>query len=258
MSFMEDGGVFGGDDNGAQDAEMESTQPAERKELGTDVPITMEEEKIESGINQEAIDISLSSKKKTSTAKFVPKFAQAAPKQDTPAETAESFENVRDHVAVNNDVFELSGELDILEADGSLNVYWFDACETGGVVYLFGKVHYLLPSLEYLTIKALNRKDGKHISVCISVKNILRNIYVLPKSTRINEDGMEIDIEMQDVYDEFDQIRRKHGIRDFGCKFVKRNYAFEVPGVPAESDYLKVVYSFDRTLFMFCKRRLIF
>ena len=57
---------------------------------------------------------------------------------------------------------------------------------------------------------------------------------------------MEVDIKMPDVYEEFDQIRRKHGIRNFGCKFVKRNYAFEVPGVPAESDYLKVVYGFDR------------
>ena len=138
MSFMEDGGGFGGDDNAAQDAEMD--QPLERKELGTDVPIVMEEEKIESQINKEAIDISLANKKKVATAKFVPKFAQA-PKQDAPmTESAESFENVRDHVAVSNEVFELSGELDILESDGSLNVYWFDACETGGLVYLFGKV----------------------------------------------------------------------------------------------------------------------
>lgn len=65
--------------------------------------------------------------------------------------------------------------------------------------------------------------------------------------------GLEQEVTMQDVYNEFDAIRTRHGITKWASKKVVRKYAFDVPGVPSESDYLKVHYSFEgRLLCGFC------
>lgn len=47
------------------------------------------------------------------------------------------------------------------------------------------------------------------------------------------------------MYDDFDAMTSKHGIKSFLAKWVPRKYAFEIPGVPAEGNYLKVKYGFD-------------
>ncbi len=48
-----------------------------------------------------------------------------------------------------------------------------------------------------------------------------------------------------DVLEEFDSLRSKHGIKAIMARWVLRNYAFELPDVPKESRYLKVRYGFD-------------
>ena len=50
---------------------------------------------------------------------------------------------------------------------------------------------------------------------------------------------------MADVYNEFDALRKSRKISGFASKTVSRKYAFELPDIPAESDYLKVLYSFS-------------
>jgi DNA polymerase alpha subunit A len=59
--------------------------------------------------------------------------------------------------------------------------------------------------------------------------------------------GKETDepVDFSDVYQEFDRLRSKHQIGKWAAKKVERNYAFEIPGVPAQSEYLKAVYSFE-------------
>lgn len=62
------------------------------------------------------------------------------------------------------------------------------------------------------------------------------------------EDGYQTDETPteDDVYDDFDQMRRSAGIKSFGSKWVKRKYAFGEEGVSTgESDWMKVVYSFE-------------
>jgi DNA polymerase alpha subunit A len=58
-----------------------------------------------------------------------------------------------------------------------------------------------------------------------------------------NETDREVSI--SDVYQEIDALRKVHEIKEFDSCCVSRKYAFEIPGIPSESDYLKVVYSFD-------------
>ena len=51
-----------------------------------------------------------------------------------------------------------------------------------------------------------------------------------------------------DVYDEFGKIATEYKIREWMGKQVDRKYAFELPDVPQEASYLKVLYAFDRKL----------
>ncbi|CAJ0911811.1 12846_t:CDS:2, partial [Entrophospora sp. SA101] len=57
------------------------------------------------------------------------------------------------------------------------------------------------------------------------------------------------EVTMEDVHKEIESICLKHKIMSFTSKTVSRKYAFELPGIPSDSDYLKVKYSFgDQTL----------
>jgi hypothetical protein len=50
----------------------------------------------------------------------------------------------------------------------------------------------------------------------------------------------------EDVFDEFDRIRQKNGIKKWAAKFVDRKYAFgEVGIIEGESKWMKVVYGYD-------------
>ncbi|CAL7943529.1 unnamed protein product [Xylocopa violacea] len=115
--------------------------------------------------------------------------------------------------------------------------YWWDAYEDPykqpGVVHLFGKV--FVPSI----------KD--YCSCCLTIKNIPRRIYLLPRlyiKTTSKDDNEEKQLNtIEDVYKEFNQFANKLGIKEFRSIKVSKNYAFEQEGTPAKSDYLEVRYS---------------
>ncbi|XP_044179976.1 DNA polymerase alpha catalytic subunit-like isoform X2 [Acropora millepora] len=117
-----------------------------------------------------------------------------------------------------------------------LKFYWFDAYEDRlkqpGTVYLFGKVW-----IE--SAKAF-------VSCSVAVKNIERQIFILPRDKKREVDGSETDkpVEFIDVYQEFnDKIATKHRIMKFISRKVQKAYAFEIQDVPVMSDYLEVRYS---------------
>ncbi|KAJ3350429.1 DNA-directed DNA polymerase alpha catalytic subunit pol1 [Entophlyctis luteolus] len=124
-----------------------------------------------------------------------------------------------------------SSAKEFFEEDGKLNMFWFDAYEKDGLVYLFGKVW--------------NKTSGSFVSCCVTVQNIERVLFVLPRlKKRIGNTDSDIDVTMPQVYEEFDKLRQKYGIKEHKSRAVSRKYAFEIPGVPVESDYLKVAYSY--------------
>ncbi|CAJ0625395.1 13129_t:CDS:10, partial [Entrophospora sp. SA101] len=121
-----------------------------------------------------------------------------------------------------------------------LEIFWIDAYEASGKVYIFGKIFD-------------GRVNGvnEFKSCCVCVNNVARNLYVLPRSRKYDEKGHDTDTEvtMEDVHKEIESICLKHKIMSFTSKTVSRKYAFELPGIPSDSDYLKVKYSFtDQTL----------
>jgi len=122
---------------------------------------------------------------------------------------------------------------DAIEEDGSLHVYWTDYTEVNGSLCLFGKV--------------LNKKTQQYVSCFIKVDNILRKLYFLPRETRVlgGEDSGE-PVELMDVYSEVDKLMEKMNVGMYKIKGCTRKYAFELPGIPKEAQYLKCLYPYNK------------
>ncbi|XP_063339411.1 DNA polymerase alpha catalytic subunit isoform X2 [Pelmatolapia mariae] len=132
-----------------------------------------------------------------------------------------------------------SSQLPLVEGpDGEqvFRFYWLDAFEDPynqpGVVYLFGKVWI--------------ESAKSHVSCCVSIKNIERTMYLLPREYKTNHRTGEVSntpVGMMDVYQEFNELSEKFKIMKFKSKKVEKNYAFEIPDVPTQCEYLEVRYS---------------
>ncbi|ROW14955.1 hypothetical protein VPNG_03385 [Cytospora leucostoma] len=122
---------------------------------------------------------------------------------------------------------------DAIEEDGSLNMFWTDYTEVNGSLCLFGKV--------------LNKKTRSYVSCFVKVDNILRKLYFLPRQTRVvgGEDTAE-EVGMMDVYQEIDSLMTKMNVGMFKIKGCTRKYAFELPDVPKEAQYMKLLYPYTK------------
>ncbi len=120
---------------------------------------------------------------------------------------------------------------DAIEEDGSLNFFWTDYTEVYGSLCLFGKV--------------LNKKTNSYVSCFVKVDNILRKLFFLPRQhrTRNGEEASE-EVEMMDVYSEVDAIMTKMNVSMYKIKACTRKYAFELPDVPKEAQYFKLLYPY--------------
>lgn len=124
---------------------------------------------------------------------------------------------------------------DAIEADGSLNFFWTDYTEVNGSLCMFGKV--------------LNKKTKNYVSCFIKIDNILRKLYFLPRKHRVR-DGQETEEEvgMMDVYNEVDEMMTKMNVGIYKIKSCTRKYAFEIPGIPKEAEYMKLLYPYTSKL----------
>ncbi|KAJ2969979.1 hypothetical protein NQ176_g8398 [Zarea fungicola] len=122
---------------------------------------------------------------------------------------------------------------DAIEADGSLNFFWTDYTEVNGSLCFFGKV--------------LNKKTKEYVSCFVKVDNILRKLYFLPRKHRV-QNGEETDesVEMMDVYNEVDELMTKMNVGMYKIKACTRKYAFELPDVPKEAQYMKLLYPYTK------------
>lgn len=143
-----------------------------------------------------------------------------------------------------------TAKVQALEEDGSVRFYWLDYVETNGVLHFIGKV--------------FDKESKKYVSCCLTVEGIDRNLFVLPREGgvdgKIRSDHISLELRMSseygnetaaptedEVYEEFGRVASKNNITEWMGKQVDRKYAFELPDVPQEASYLKVLYSYDRT-----------
>jgi DNA polymerase alpha subunit A len=120
-----------------------------------------------------------------------------------------------------------------LEEDGSLRFFWIDYTEINGSLCLFGKVK--------------DKSSGNFVSCFVKIDNISRKLYFLPREYR-QKRGVDTDEEvgMSDVYNEVDNLMSKMGVGSFRIKPSSRKYAFELPDIPKEADYLKLLYPYNK------------
>ena len=147
--------------------------------------------------------------------------------------TDEAFGKLGSGTAVSSSSTHAS-TISALEEDGSFRFFWIDYLEHEGVLYFIGKT--------------LDKNTKSYVSCCVTVTNLQRNLFVLPRPYQLDDQGFETDIvpDMPAVWKDFDQVRKKAGIKGWKAKFVQRKYAFGEPGVPREeTQWLKVVYGFD-------------
>ncbi|KAG0633231.1 hypothetical protein HOY80DRAFT_1141570 [Tuber brumale] len=142
-------------------------------------------------------------------------------------------DNVTSSPALDGSDLEKLGPGDVVEEDGSIKMFWLDYTEVHGSLCLFGKVQ--------------DKKSGKYVSAFLKIDGMFRNLYFLPRETRYkNElDTGEI-IEMEHVHEEIAGIMEHNGINFFKAKSSRRKYAFELPGIPKEADYLKLLYPYTK------------
>ena len=123
---------------------------------------------------------------------------------------------------------------DVIEEDGSLQMFWTDYTEINNQLCLFGKVQ--------------NKKTGLYVSCFLNVENILRKLFFLPRQYRtVNGKESTEEIDMKDVYEEVDGLMGKMGVGMHKIKPCTRKYAFELPEIPKEGDYLKLMYPYDNS-----------
>lgn len=122
---------------------------------------------------------------------------------------------------------------DAIEEDGSLNMFWTDYTEINGSLCLFGKVQ--------------NKKTKNYVSCFVKVDNILRKLFFLPREHRFrNDQETDEEVQMMEVYSEVDATMTKMNVGMYKSKACTRKYAFELPGIPKEAQYLKLFYPYTK------------
>ena len=168
-----------------------------------------------------------------------PTPASSSPAKPSPDVVDASWNNVRSKLNVLSSpagpetrTFGKLRPQDAVEEDGSLRMFWLDFTEINGSLCLFGKVK--------------NKQTGSYVSAFVKIDNILRKLYFLPREFR-QKHGRNTDeeVDMEDVYGEVDQMMSKLKVRMHKIKPTTRKYAFEMPGIPKEAEYLKLFYPYD-------------
>jgi DNA polymerase alpha subunit A len=94
-------------------------------------------------------------------------------------------------------------------------------------------------------LQVLVQAPSTYASCCVSMTGIDRHVYVLPREKAADGDAA---VSFGDLYAELRDAVVKvvpPGKGKFMVKKVRKNYAFELPGVPRhETEYLELKYSF--------------
>ncbi|KAK7204188.1 hypothetical protein BZA70DRAFT_204879 [Myxozyma melibiosi] len=120
----------------------------------------------------------------------------------------------------------------VAEPDGSVRMFWTDFMEVDDRLILIGKTK-------------LNNSD-KYLSCMVQVHNIMRKLYFLPRTHKVDmATGVETDekVTTDDVCDEIEPIFAREKI-EMRFKTTRRKYAFDLQDVPPEAEYLELLYPY--------------
>ncbi|VDP01660.1 unnamed protein product [Soboliphyme baturini] len=125
-------------------------------------------------------------------------------------------------------------ELATLNNCQTLKFYYLDLYEDcykhPGVVHLFGKVN--------------NSQTDSWFSCCVTIKNIERRIWILPREQDQATGSL---VTFQQVYDEICQLMDRQRIREFRVKKVEKRFWRREKDKPLEGEYLELRYPFSNS-----------
>ncbi|CUM65230.1 uncharacterized protein PRCAT00002861001 [Priceomyces carsonii] len=117
------------------------------------------------------------------------------------------------------------------ETEDSFKMFWLDYCEVDDTLLLFGKIKTI---------------DGELVSGVVQVNGLYREIYFLPRKYRLGEEESEKNrITPRDVHKEIAPLLlEQYDLDELKAKPETMKYAFELPDIPKETEYLKVILPF--------------
>lgn len=123
-------------------------------------------------------------------------------------------------------------QADIVEENGSFKMYWMDYAEADNSLLLFGKV---------------KTKNGEYVSNILQLNGLYKELYFLPRLFRkVDGEVTNEEVTVQDVHEEIiPLILDKYGLDSIKAKPETKKYAFEIPGIPKEAEYLKVLMPYQ-------------
>ena len=116
-------------------------------------------------------------------------------------ETSDIKDNNYTYVSFNKTKYKLP-----VEKDNSIKIFWYDAIEESfnnkPNIIFFGKIY--------------EPQSNSFLSISVIIKDIFRTVFILPKP--------EYEDKIQQVYEEFDDLRKKrfNYIKEYQCKFEKK------------------------------------
>lgn len=113
-------------------------------------------------------------------------------------------------------------------------------------------------SVVFLTIKVWNPSSEAFLSCCATVNRMDRSVFVLPREKTVDgllpfesfflishRSNTGTDITLQDIWQELDSIMTRHQINNWTMQKIHKKYAFEVPNVPSDAEWIEVTYPFS-------------
>ncbi|KAK6205518.1 DNA-directed DNA polymerase alpha [Scheffersomyces amazonensis] len=124
---------------------------------------------------------------------------------------------------------------EIVKESDTFKMFWLDYSEVDGSLLLFGKV-------------LIN--ENQYASAVVQINGLCRELYFLPRKYRLvdGQEDVEDEISPQDIHEEIAPLLiEKYGLDQLKAKPETKKYAFELAGIPKETDYLKVLLPYKTT-----------
>ncbi|KAK8807460.1 hypothetical protein WA158_004219 [Blastocystis sp. Blastoise] len=113
-----------------------------------------------------------------------------------------------------------------------IDIYWYDLYEdpfNHGNLCIFGKM----------------KKDSQFVSVCVRIESIERELYVLPRE-KANGERYSFNEVKSELRSKIAALCNNDPKLKLGFKKEVKKYAFELPNIPKETEYVMAVYPFSK------------
>lgn len=135
---------------------------------------------------------------------------------------SKTVQSKAEEVLATHSLSEKIGKEEIIDPQSnSFKMFWLDFAEVDNSLLLFGKI---------------KTQKNKLVSAMIQITGLYKELFFLPREGK----------KATDVHEEIiPLLLGKYGLNNIRAKPENKKYAFELPGIPSESEYLKVLLPYQ-------------